>query len=147
MQNRSYANYHAKIERVQKWFAENPGLHINDLLDEMSDIPRGTLTPLVSHMQSAGHLLRHGKGFYTLPEIVASAKSIRYDLVKLKKNPSLFTRKRKKTEPDVKKAPEPKNIFNGEEFETIQVKIKNAIDLLKSNGYKILAKKTEYTEI
>ena len=147
MQNRSYSNYHAKIERVQKWFAANPGLHINDLLEEMSDVPRGTLTPLISHMQAAGHLLRHGKGFYTLPEIVASAKSVRYDVCKLKKNPSLFTRKRKSTVHIFPKKAEPQNVFNGEEFETIQVKIQKAIELLKSNGYKILAKKTEYTEI
>ena len=43
--------------------------------------------------------------------------------------------------------PEPLNLFKGEEFETIQIKIQKAIELLKSNGYKILAKKTEYTEI
>jgi hypothetical protein len=113
----------------------------------MSDIPRGTITPLISHMFNAGHLLRHRKGFYTLPEIVASAKSVRYDVAKLKKNPSLFTRKRKSTVHIFPKKPEPQNVFKGEEFETIQVKIQNAIELLKSNGYKILAKKTEYTEI
>ena len=147
MKTRSSFNYHARIERIQKWYASNAGLHVNELLDEMADTPRGTVGSLISYMNTAGHLLRHRKGFYTLPEMVASAKSVACDIAKSKKNPSLFTRKRKNTVHIFPKNPEPLNLFKGEEFETIQIKIQKAIELLKSNGYKILAKKTEYTEI
>ena len=147
MKKRSSLNYYARIERIQKWYSTNPGLHVNELLNEMADTPRGTLSSLISLMHTAGHLVRHEKGFYTLPEMVASAKSVAFDIAKSKKNPSLFTRKRKHTVHTFPKPTEPKKLFNGEEFETIQEKIKNAIDLLKSQGYKVLAKKTEYTEI
>jgi len=91
---RSPFNYVARIERVQKWFAANPGVHVNDLLEDMSDTPRGTLSSLLSHMQGAGHLIRQSKGFYSLPELTASARSVAYDIKKLKKSPTLFRKSR-----------------------------------------------------
>jgi hypothetical protein len=90
MNKRSPFNYVAQIERVQKWITANPGLHVNEMLDEMSDTPRGTLSSLMSHMFSAGHLLRPSKGFYALPELVASPRSVAYDIKKLKKSPNIF---------------------------------------------------------
>ena len=92
MQKRSPFNYVARIERVQKWITANPGLHVNDMLDEFSDTPRGTLSSLMSHMLGAGHLIRHQKGFYSLPDLVASPRSVAYDIKKLKKSPNLFRR-------------------------------------------------------
>ena len=96
MNKRSPFNYVARIERVQKWFAANPGVHVNDLLEDMRDTPRGTLSALLSHMQGTGHLIRHSKGFYSLPELMASARSVAYDIKKLKKSPNLFKKVRKK---------------------------------------------------
>lgn len=90
MQKRSPFNYVARIERVQKWITANPGLHVNEMLDEMTDTPRGTLSSLLSHMFSAGHLIREAKGFYSLPELVASPRSVAYDIKKLKKSHNLF---------------------------------------------------------
>jgi hypothetical protein len=77
---------------VQKWITANPGLHVNEMLDEFSDTPRGTLSSLMSHMLGAGHLIRHQKGFYSLPDLVASPRSVAYDIKKLKKSPNLFRR-------------------------------------------------------
>lgn len=96
MNKRSPFSYVARIERVQKWFAANPGVHVNDLLEDMRDTPRGTLSALLSHMQGTGHLIRHSKGFYSLPELMANARSVAYDIKKLKKSPNLFKKVTKK---------------------------------------------------
>ncbi len=92
MNKRSPFSYVARIERVQKWYGANAGQHVNEMLDEMKDTPRGTLSSLISFMVSTGHLVRHSKGFYTLPEIVANPRSVAYDIKKSKKSPSLFKR-------------------------------------------------------
>ena len=147
---RSPFNYVARIERVQKWFAANPGVHVNDMLDDMSDTPRGTLSSLLSHMQGAGHLIRHSKGFYSLPELTASARSVAYDIKKLKKSPTLFRKSRGKgVRPEMPlNAPELSNqlqpVTTNEqmaksaltEFNRNQA-IMSAVDVLKSYGIKV----------
>jgi len=150
MKKRSPFNYVARIERVQKWFATNPGKHVNELLAEMSETPRGTLSSLLSHMQGAGHLIRKSKGYYSLPELTASARSVAYDIHKLKKSPTLF---RKGRTPQVMPQNAPiqnqasnllqpvttneqisKNVLA--EFKRNK-EIMEAVDLLKSYGVKV----------
>lgn len=155
MQKRSPFNYVARIERVQKWITANPGLHVNEMLDEFSDTPRGTLSSLMSHMLGAGHLIRHQKGFYSLPDLVASPRSVAYDIKKLKKSPNLFRRikpraaKAEGVRPEMpQNAPERVSSFpivtNNEdyarksldEFNRNQA-IMSAVDVLKSYGVKV----------
>ena len=155
MQKRSPFNYVARIERVQKWITANPGLHVNDMLDEFSDTPRGTLSSLMSHMLGAGHLIRHQKGFYSLPDLVASPRSVAYDIKKLKKSPNLFRNVKPRSAkaegvlPEMpQNAPEPSNLLkpittNEEisksvitEFKRNQA-IMGAVDVLKSYGVKV----------
>ena len=153
MKKRSPFNYVARIERVQKWLTANPGLHVNEMLDEMSDTPRGTLSSLISFMTNAGHLVRHSKGFYALPEIVASPRSVAYDIRKNKETPNLFKRvKGEGVRPEM-----PRNAPNGldannllqpvttneqisksvlTEFNRNQA-IMSAVDVLKSYGVKV----------
>jgi hypothetical protein len=141
MNKRSPFNYVARIERVQKWITDNPGLHVNEMLDEMSDTPRGTLSALLSHMLGAGHVLRHERGFYTLPELVASPRSVAYDIKKLKKSPNIFrTIKTRRAKPKGVLSEMPLNAPEPNEIEA-------AIDLLKSHGYKILKSKNEWSEV
>jgi hypothetical protein len=155
MNKRSPFNYVARIERVQKWITANPGLHVNEMLDEMSDTPRGTLSSLLSHMFSAGHLLRPSKGFYTLPELMASPRSVAYDIKKLKKSPNIFrtiknrTAKPKGVLPELlRNAPEPSNllqpVITNEQIaqKTLDdyrrtAAIMGAVDVLKSYGVKV----------
>ena len=155
MQKRSPFNYVARIERVQKWITANPGLHVNDMLDEFSDTPRGTLSSLMSHMLGAGHLIRHQKGFYSLPDLVASPRSVAYDIKKLKKSPNLFRNvktRRAKAEgvlPQMpQNAPEPSNllqpVITNEQIakKTLDeyrrnTAIMGAVDVLKSYGVKV----------
>jgi hypothetical protein len=155
MNKRSPFNYVARIERVQKWITANPGLHVNDMLDEMSDTPRGTLSSLLSHMFGAGHLLRPSKGFYTLPELVASPRSVAYDIKKLKKSPNIFrTIKNRTAKPDGVRpemppnVPEPSNmlqpVITNEQIaqKTLDdyrrtAAIMGAVDVLKSYGVKV----------
>lgn len=155
MQKRSPFNYVARIERVQKWITANPGLHVNDMLDEFSDTPRGTLSSLMSHMLGAGHLIRHQKGFYSLPDLVASPRSVAYDIKKLKKSPNLFMRikpraaKAQGVLPEMpQNAPESSNLLqpvttNEEISKSIITEFKrnqaimSAVDVLKSYGVKV----------
>jgi len=155
MNKRSPFNYVARIERVQKWIMANPGLHVNEMLNEMSDTPSGTLSSLMSHMFSAGHLLRPSKGFYSLPELVASPRSVAYDIKKLKKSPNIFrtiknrTTKPKGVIPEMPlNAPEPSNllqpVITNEQIaqKTLDdyrrtAAIMGAVDVLKSYGVKV----------
>lgn len=155
MQKRSPFNYVARIERVQKWITANPGLHVNEMLDEFSDTPRGTLSSLMSHMLGAGHLIRHQKGFYSLPDLVASPRSVAYDIKKLKKSPNLFRRiKPRAAKPQgvlpqmPQNAPEPSNllqpVITNEQIakKTLDeyrrnTAIMGAVDVLKSYGVKV----------
>jgi len=140
---------------VQKWITANPGLHVNDMLDEFSDTPRGTLSSLMSHMLGAGHLIRHQKGFYSLPELVASPRSVAYDIKKLKKSPNLFrnvkTRRARAQGvlPEMpQNAPEPSNLLQPvttneqiaqktlDEYRR-NTAIMSAVDVLKSYGVKV----------
>jgi hypothetical protein len=125
------------------------------MLDEMSDTPRGTLSSLLSHMFSAGHLLRPSKGFYALPELVASPRSVAYDIKKLKKSPNIFrtiknrTAKPKGVLPEMPpNAPEPSNllqpVITNEQIaqKTLDdyrrtAAIMGAVDVLKSYGVKV----------
>jgi len=155
MQKRSPFNYVARIERVQKWITANPGLHVNEMLDEMTDTPRGTLSSLLSHMFGAGHLIRESKGFYSLPDLVASPRSVAYDIKKLKKSPNLFRNVKTRREraqgvlPEMpQNAPEPSNLLQPvttneqiakktlDEYRR-NTAIMGAVDVLKSYGVKV----------
>jgi hypothetical protein len=141
MNKRSPFNYVARIERVQKWITANPGVHVNEMLEEFSDTPRGTLSALLSHMLGAGHILRPSKGFYALPELVASPRSVAYDIKKFKKSPNIFrTIKTRRAKPKGVRPEMPQNAPEPNEIEA-------AIELLKSQGYKILKSKNEWSEI
>lgn len=155
MQKRSPFNYVARIERVQKWITANPGLHVNEMLDEMTDTPRGTLSSLLSHMFRAGHLIRESKGFYSLPDLVASPRSVAYDIKKLKKSPNLFRNVKPRSAkaegvlPEMpQNAPEPSNLLQPvttneqiakktlDEYRR-NTAIMGAVDVLKSYGVKV----------
>ena len=125
------------------------------MLDEFSDTPRGTLSSLMSHMLGAGHLIRHQKGFYSLPDLVASPRSVAYDIKKLKKAPNLFrnvkTRRARAQGvlPEMpQNAPERVSSFpivtNNEEYARKSLDefnrnqaIMSAVDVLKSYGVKV----------
>ena len=106
---------------------------------------RGTYTSYISMMKKAGYLRRVKDKVYAIGR-PASARTIALNLQRLILHKKGIPAQAPRNTPKQPKAIiEPQT--SGEEVEPIQVKIKNAIDLLKSNGYKILAKKTEYTEI
>jgi hypothetical protein len=165
MNKRSPFNYVALIERVQKWISANPGVHVNEMLETFSDTPRGTLSALLSYMMKTGHVIRGGKGFYALPEVVANPRSVAYDIKKSKETPNLFSksfRKAERVKDETSKAPEsneqkPKGIAQiiRERSETPKIEnnedyaksalakfnrnqhVMDSIDLLKSYGYKV----------
>ena len=137
----SYVN---RIERIQKWINENPGVHVNDMLEEFSDTPRGTISALLSFMLRAGHVVRGGKGYYKLPELIASPKSVAYDIAKQKKAPNLFNHaKRRKGGSMPQISPiEIQSVTNRNQLSEIikpapTDEIMRAIALLKSHGAKI----------
>ena len=116
--------------------------------------PKGTISPFLSFLVQTKNVVYHNHK-YKLPDFPKRADYVANDIkalvngkrkIRIEKRNKRFESLKITPQP-FPKNPEPLNLFKGEEFETIQVKIQNAIELLKSNGYKILAKKTEYTEI
>jgi hypothetical protein len=147
----SYVN---RIERIQKWINDNPGVHVNDMLDEFSDTPRGTVSALLSFMLRAGHVVRGTKGYYSLPELIASPKSVALDILKQNKAPNLFNHaKRRKGGSMPQIAPiEIESVTNRNQLPQVITptpadEIMRAIELLKSQGYKILKSKNEWSEV
>jgi len=136
---KSRQNYYERLELFQNYLKYNNKVRLKDFVNHFHKMPYGTISATLSFMYMAGHLTKNENNEYSLPSVVSSAKQIASDITKMLKA--------KKSKPEPSKINGPLNLFKGEEFETIQVKIQNAIELLKSNGYKILAKKTEYTEI
>jgi len=137
----SYVN---RIERIQKWINDNPGVHVNEMLEEFSDTPRGTISALLSFMLRAGHVIRGGKGYYKLPELIASPKSVAFDIAKQKKAPNLFNHaKRRKGGSMPQIAPlEIQSVTNRNQLPEAIIpaptdEIMRAIALLKSHGAKI----------
>jgi hypothetical protein len=148
----SYTN---RIERIQKWINDNPGVPIIEMLEEFSDTPRGTVTALLSFMLRAGHVVRGRKGYYSLPELIASPKSVAMDILKQKKAPNLFNHAKKRkwgSTPQI--APienkqvkskntntslfcEPYTPFKTQESIERCRRISEAIDVLKSYGIKV----------
>lgn len=134
---KSRSNYYARIERIQKWVNDNPGVSVNQMLDDFSDTPRGTVSATLSTMLAAGHLIRGAKGFYSLPPLVASPKSVAIDIDKFKRSPSLFKKpsaqfkdKMKIREIMERNTPAPK-------VENRNEAILNAVDTLKTFGIKV----------
>lgn len=124
---------------------------------EISDAirqPKGTISPFLSFLAQTKNVLYHNHKF-KLPDFPKRADYVAHDIkslvnskrkIRIEKREKMMA-KLKITAQPFPKNPEPLILFKGEEFETIQIKIQKAIELLKSNGYKILAKKTEYSEI
>jgi hypothetical protein len=137
MNKRSPFSYVARIERVQKWISANPGVHVNEMLDTFSDTPRGTISSLLSFMLKTGHVIRGGKGFYALPEVVASPRSVAYDIKKSKDTPNLFSKsyqKAQRVKDETSKAPESNEVTK---VLNRNQSVMDSIDLLKSYGYKV----------
>ena len=137
MNKRSRFSYVARIERVQKWISANPGVHVNEMLDTFSDTPRGTISSLLSFMLKTGHVIRGGKGFYALPEVVANPRSVAYDIKKSKDTPNLFSKsyqKAQRVKDETSKATESNEVTK---VLNRNQSVMDSIDLLKSYGYKV----------
>jgi hypothetical protein len=139
--------YYNRLAALQTYFKENPKSTLNDAAAYFTEIPKGTISSTLSFMYQTGHLVKNGEGRYSVPAILSSPKQIAGDI----------TRNQKKKQEDIKNGAhlisQNGRLFSVEPLDTprhastIQKQIEDAIALLKSQGYKILAKKTEYAEI
>jgi hypothetical protein len=138
---KSKENYLKRIEAIQTFFMNNPRSKFVDVMRAFPDTPSGTISATMSFMYQVGHLTRNDYYEYSVPSVLSTSKQIAGDISKMLK---------RKNEAKLKE-PKPSDLFNApSNFEnalSIQKRIEQAIELLKSQGYKILAKKTEYTEI
>lgn len=142
-----------RVKKIQDLLARGgywTALEITEAIQE----PKGTVSPFLTSLVATQNVLCH-KNKYKLPDFpkrpdyIANEVKIydrKHRKIRREKRELMLAKLKIISQPFIKN-PEPLNLFRGEEVETIQVKIQNAIELLKSNGYKILAKKTEYTEI
>jgi hypothetical protein len=142
-----------RVEQIYDLLGQGGYWSTQELTDALG-WPKGTLSPFISYLASSNNVICH-KEKYKLPDFPKAPNYVAIDVVsqrkirlekRLEKRLQMMANLKITPQPLAKNS-EPLNLFKGEEFETIQVKIQKAIELLKSNGYKILAKKTEYTEI
>jgi len=142
---KSKENYLKRLETFQNYFKHYPKSKLKDLCEHFNQLPYGTISATLSFMYQSGHLTKNDQNEYSLPAVVSTAKQIAGDIAKMQKAKRIL---------NVTKSQDKQLGFfvngtwhDGEHTLTIQKRIEQAIELLKSNGYKILAKKTEYAEI
>lgn len=129
-----YSNYLIRIQLIQNWFMDHPNQHVNKLFDFLPEMNRGTISCNLSQMKKAGHLIQKEKGFYRLPENPASPEKVARDIAEmLRDNRTKIHGTRKAIQTTLK-------------IETDD-NMEEAVALLKSRGYKILAPITEFKEI
>jgi TolA-binding protein len=136
---RNEATYLNRLESFQNYFKHYPKSKLKDLCEYFKDMPYGTISATLSFMYQSGHLTKNDKAEYSLPAVVSTARQIAVDIAKMQK----AKRKIQENEQSIN------DLFaeSRMQIKSIQKQIEEAVALLKSQGYKVLAKKTEYTEI
>ena len=137
---KSKENFVKRIEAIQRFLTNNPRSKFVDICEAFPNIKPGTLSCNLSLMTQSGHLTRNEFYQYSAPAVLSTANKIIGDITKMQK---LKYSKQSESKPsDLFNAPS-----NPDKILSIQKQIEQAVALLKSQGYKVLAKKTEYTEI
>jgi hypothetical protein len=136
---RNQQNYFKRLESFQNYFKHYPKSKLKDLCAYFHELPYGTISATLSFMYQSGHLTKNDNSEYSLPAVVCSAKQIAVDIAKMQKA--------KKVLDQSKETNQQLGFFLTPKLSSTQKQIDEAISLLKSHGYKILAKKTEYSEI
>lgn len=137
---RNSENYYKRLKAIQTFFMEYPNSTLREASAFFSDIPKGTISATMSFMHQSGHLIAGPNNTYSSPSVLSTPKQIASDIFKLNKA------KRNKPASELKLFVDAR-MQNVENVSIIQKQIEDAIVLLKSKGYKILARKTEYAEI
>jgi hypothetical protein len=141
-------NFVERIEKIYDLLGRGHAMNTEQLYQLMNE-PKGTVSPFLSWMVRTGHLLKESDGYNLIPfpsdpkkvardirEIIQADRKKRIDSRK-----AYFNSRGLFEEP--KKAQTIKLDFDRE----ISGAIEAAIDLLKSNGYKVLKPTTEFKEI
>ena len=140
---KSKENYLKRIEAIQTFFMNNPRSKFVDVMRAFPDTPSGTISATMSFMYQVGHLTRNEYYEYSVPAVLSTSKQIAGDIAKMQKRKNEVKLNRSKSSDLFTTQHHP----NPEHHLSIQKQIEEAVQLLKSQGYKVLAKKTEYTEI
>jgi len=135
------------LGRGEAWTANEIAKHLNE--------PKGTVSPFISAMLENKHLVQTPDGLYKLPDWPKRDQVVSEELKKYFKKRAVINRANRQ-----QKALKLENIVNSlfEEPNTPPVKkltfecitdvhISDAIQMLKSNGYKVLKPTTEFKEI
>lgn len=136
---RSKENFAKRIESIQSYLIANPRSKFVDICENFPHIKPGTLSCNLSLMTQSGHLNRNEYYEYSAPAVLSTAKQILGDISKMQKAKRKIQQNEQATS----------DLFTESktQIRSIQKQIEEAVALLKSHGYKVLAKKTEYTEI
>jgi hypothetical protein len=141
-------NFVERIEKIYDLLGRGHAMNTEELYQLMKE-PKGTVSPFLSWMVRTGNLLKTNDGymvtaFQNEPQKVA--RDIRNLIAKDRENRINKAKAYRYSRGlfDQPKKPEPITLnFDRVDSEAIEA----AIDLLKSNGYKILKPTTEFKEI
>jgi biotin operon repressor len=136
---RNETTYLNRLESFQNYFKHYPKSKLKDLCEYFTEMPYGTISATLSFMYQSGHLTKNDKSEYSLPAVISTARQIAVDIAKMQKAKKILNQS--------KETNQQLGFFLTPKLSSTQKRIDEAISLLKSHGYKILAKKTEYAEI
>lgn len=146
-----------RIEKIYDLLGRGHAMNTQQLFELMNE-PKGTVSPFLSWMVRTGHLLKNNEG-YLLTPFPSDPKKVAQDIRNLNfadRQRRIEQAKKFKTQRGLFEEPkssEPKKLVStwiGSHLQTdteAADKITDAICLLKSYGYKVLKRTTEYKEV
>ena len=136
---RPYNTYLNRIQKIQEWYKSNTNKHSSGLYNDLKSFKHGTISCTLSLMKQAGHLVAISPGFYALPSVVCSPEKVAQSIAQQGREKRAGLKRPKKLVSSWLGGFVPEQ----EKSSSIEA----AIELLKSNGYKILKPTTEFKEI
>ena len=139
-----------RVCSITDLLSRGEGWTCNEISEQLKE-PKGTISPFISAMLGLKHLIQTKEGLYKLPDWPKRNQVVAEDLKKFFRNKYLkhYNKTKEERQPlsqlkiEVEKTrSELREIISAHASE-----IESAIELLKSNGYKVLKPTTEFKEV
>jgi hypothetical protein len=160
-----------RTQRIYNLYKNGEGAYSTEEITKLLGEKKGTISPFISAMVATGNLIKFSNGLYKLPKLCQNAEWVANDIKNYYRESrervlarKIFKAEKLKNLIDevASETPAQLSIDVEKNFKDIAEKVKNenwdfervdsfhideAVKLLKSKGYKILAPVTEFKEI
>jgi hypothetical protein len=147
-----------RVSKITDLLGRGEAWTANEIAKQLNE-PKGTVSPFISAMLENKHLVQTPEGLYKLPDWPKRDQVVSEELKRFFKKKYVINRaKRQEKAAKIENIvnslfdepkPEPKKLIEQwiHEKPAKPEKIQAAVELLKSNGYKVLKPTTEFKEI